>query len=299
MGRKGDYFTMDQLFGHYLLNKGILSPSQLSEVLQQERKVKVKLGVLAVNAGFMTAAQVEEVHNLQRVKDQKFGVLAISQGYLTEAQVDNMLSLQHEGHLALIQAIADIGYMTMSELETALANFRCEHADIHIDSDAITEDELVRILVDFSAAGEKADLLYDYVGLLLRNIVRFLNETPFILANSAEIADSEWLVSQQIVGAVSLTTRLHMNDRALLEIASRFYGEPLANVNELALDCAGEFLNVHNGIWSGSLSNAGYNVDLLPQSYVKQTETTISDEDFRILVGTSFGNFEIILSLNA
>jgi len=290
---------MNQLFGHYLLNKGILTHSQLSDVLQRERNVKVKLGVLAVSAGLMTAEQVEEVHNLQRAKDQKFGVLAIAQGYLTDAQVASMLSAQPDGHLSLIQTIADIGYMTMPELETALADFRREHRGMDLDSNATNEDELVRKVADFSAAGDNAELLYDYVGLMLRNVVRFLNDTPFIIANPATPSAFSWLVSQQVVGELSVSTSLHMDERVLLEIASRFYAESLSKVDELALDCAGEFLNLHNGVWCGSLSDSGHKVDLLPQSILRQTLPSSPTETCRVMVGTSFGSFEIILSIQA
>jgi CheY-specific phosphatase CheX len=290
---------MNQYFGHYLLNKGVLTPIQLSDVLQHERTVKMKLGVLAMNAGLMTAAQVEEVHDLQRIKDQKFGELAIAQGYLTEAQVEKMLVAQHDSHLALLQAISDGGYMTMPELEKTLATFRQEYGGIDLGSSATNEDELVRKLLDFSTAGDNADFLYNYVGLMLRNVVRFLNDTPFIVAGPATSSAFSWLVSQQIVGEISVSTSLYMDERVLLEIASRFYAEPFASVNELALDCAGEFLNVHNGVWCGSLSDHGCKVDLLPQSIVNQREAPLAAETYRVIVGTSFGNFEIILSVLA
>ncbi len=290
---------MNQYFGHYLLNKGVLTPIQLSDVLQRERTVKMKLGVLAMNAGLMTAAQVEEVHDLQRIKDQKFGELAVAQGYLTEAQVEKLLFAQHDSHLALLQAISDGGYMAMPELEKTLATFRQEYGGIDLGSSATNEDELVRKLLDFSNAGDNADFLYNYVGLMLRNVVRFLNDNPFIIAEPAASSAFSWLVSQQVVGDVSVSTSLHMDERVLLEIASRFYVESFSSVNELALDCAGEFLNVHNGVWCGSLSDGGHKVDLLPQSIVNQRETPLAAETYRVIVGTSFGNFEIILSVQA
>ena len=87
-----------------------------------------------------------------------------------------------------------------------------------------------------------------------------------------------------------------MDNQVLLEIASRFYGEKLLKVDELALDCVGEFLNVHNGVFGGSLSDAGLMVDLLPQ-FVTQIDKPFSATDYRVTVGTSFGRFEIILSL--
>jgi len=287
---------MNQYFGHYLLNKGILTHGQFSEVLQRERSVKVKLGVLAVNAGLMTATQVEDVHNLQRVKDQKFGALAIQQGYLSSEQVDRLLASQQEGHLAIIQAIADMGYMTLAEVEKTLADFREEYNITERDLAAEDEVEAVKRLADFSLAGDNANYLYDYVGLMLRNVVRFLNDTPYIFVHAESEPISGWIVSQHIIGELSLSTGLFMDDHMLLEIASRFYGEKLSTVDELALDCVGEFLNVHNGVFGGSLSDAGLMVDLLPQ-FVTQIDKPFSATDYRVTIGTSFGRFEIMLSL--
>ncbi len=287
---------MNQYFGHYLLNNGILTHVQFSEVLQRERNVKVKLGVLAVNAGLMTASQVADVHNLQRAKDQKFGALAIQQGYVTSEQVDHLLESQHEGHLALILAITDLEYMTLTEVEKTLADFRKEYGLTEKQLASEDEAEVVKKLVDFSAAGDKADYLYDYVGLMLRNVVRFLNDTPYIFVHAEPAPVSGWIVSQHIIGDLSVSTGLFMDDHVLLEIASRFYGEKLSSVDALALDCAGEFLNVHNGVFGGSLSDAGLMVDLLPQ-FVTQIDKPFSTTDYRVTVGTSFGMFEVILSL--
>lgn len=287
---------MNQYFGQYLLNKGILTHIQLCEVLQREQSAKVKLGVLAVNAGLMTAAQVEDVHNLQRAKDQKFGALAIQQGYLTSGQVDQLLGSQQEGHLGQIQAIADMGYMTLTEVENALADFRKEYGITEKHPASEDESEVVKRLADFSAAGDNANYLIDYVGLMLRNVVRFLNETPFIFVRSEPEPVSGWIVSQHIWGEISLSTGLFMDDQSLLEIASRFYGEKLSTVDDLALDCVGEFLNVHNGVYSSLLSDAGLKVDLLPQ-FVTQMDKPFSRTDYRVTIGTSFGIFEIVLSL--
>lgn len=288
----------NQYFGQYLLNQGILTHVQLREVLQCEQIVKVKLGVLAVNAGVMTAAQVENVHDLQWVKDQKFGELAVQQGFLTKEQVDQLLESQQAGHLTIMQTITDEGYMTLAAVEKALADFRKEYNITDGLHDADDENEVLKKLVDFSAAGDKADLLYNYVGLIQRNVVRFLNDTPFIFSQVIEPEQTpRWLASQQIIGDVSLSTGLLMDETVLLEIASRFYGEKLPEVAELTLDSVGEFLNVHNGVFCSWLFDAGVVADLQPP-IVKQGDKPLQLSSYCVALGTSFGKFEIILSLN-
>ena len=286
----------NQYFGHYLLNKGILTPDQLFESLQYERSTRVRLGTLAVDAGLLTGEQAEELHNLQRINDKKFGELALKQGYLTAEQVDRLLAAQGKGHLALIQAITDRGYLTLTAIEKALADFRHEYGII--DESPLTADDAgLNKLLDFSQAGDKADLLYSYAGLTLRNIVRFLNDTPFILPPATQANEiGSWVVSQQLTGDPAVTIDLIMDEQTVLATANRFSGENLISVDAMALDSIGEFLNVHNGVFGSLLSTKGFKVDLQPQTVQKQ-ELPLCSSAYRLAVNTSLGRFDFRLSV--
>lgn len=291
----------NQYFGNYLLNKGFITPNQLFQALHYGHSTRVKLGVLAVDADLMTALQVEEVHNLQRVKDKKFGELALTQGYLTAAQVEQLLATQSKGHLTLIQAITDKEYMTLASIEKALADFRMEYKitdKASLTSIPMDEDTELRKLLDFSQAGDKTDLLYSYAGLALRNIVRFLNDTPFILPSVVDQDQTgKWIASQQIIGDTNLTVDLIMDEQTVLAAANRFSGETLTHVDEMALDSIGEFLNVHNGVFCSVLSTNDLKVDLQPQVILKQERLAASD--YRIAIETSLGRFDFRLSFNS
>jgi hypothetical protein len=290
----------NQYFGYYLLNKGILTPDQLFQALQHEHSARVKLGILAVDAGLLTGEQVEEIHNLQRAKDKKFGELAQEQGYLTSAQVDQLLATQGQGHLTLLQAITDKGYLTLTAIEKALADFRVEYgitANAMSSPAPIDDDAGLKKLLDFSQAGDKADLLYNYAGLTLRNLVRFLNETPFILPLAIETNQAgTWVASQQIIGEPALTVNLIMDAKTVMATANRFSDENLSIVDEMALDSIGEFLNVHNGVFCSVLSTNGFKVDLQPQS-VRQQESPLNAPGYLIAIGTSLGRFDFRLSI--
>ncbi|HEY3424421.1 MAG TPA: hypothetical protein VGL27_06455 [Negativicutes bacterium] len=287
-------------FAHYLLNKGILTSSQMNGALEYERSVRVRLGIIAINAGFMTARQVEEVHELQRSKDKHFGALAVEQGYLTNEQLAVLLTAQGSKNFTFIQAIADKGYLTLGELEKIIANYRSENEISEQEwtsQDAVDSDELIRALYDFSAMGDNAEIFYNYVGLLYRNLVRFLNDNPVILGVKPWECDKAnyWQVSQNIVGDINLSTNIIMEDVVLLELARRFYGGKLTEIDELALDSAAEFLNVHNGVFSGNLSNDGVEANLLPQQIQKYNGES-SNMTYRISIGLSFGRIDLMLS---
>jgi len=290
---------LNQYFGHYLLNKGILNNVQLREVLDAERSVKVKLGLLAVNAGVMTAAQVEDIHNLQRTRDQRFGDLAVAMGFLTSVQVEQLLASQQEGHLSIMQVISDKNYMTLGAIETELSDFRKEYGITTSDVETEDETEIIKKLVDFSSVADQADLLYNYVGLIKRNAIRFLDDPSFIFVKNStdKVAQTKWFVSQQIIGDITLSVGFLMEESVVLEVATRFYGEKLTSVDELALDSVGEFLNVNNGVFCSSLSDRGIMTDLQPPVVIKQDGEIGKANNYRLNTLTSFGDFEIILSL--
>ncbi|MDU2065055.1 MAG: hypothetical protein E6713_09430 [Sporomusaceae bacterium] len=258
-----------QYFGQYLLNKGILRAEQVEEALDLEQSVRVKLGILAMNAGYMTVTQVEEINALQKKRDRRFGELAIDKGYLTEQQLEQLLKSQEQKYLNLSQVIVDKGFLSLSEVDEALSNYKAENqlSDEHIQALAKADiDAIVRFSLDFRRE-EKADAYYNYAALTLRNIVRFLNETPVLLKNNPVVGASfPWLVTQNMVSKDSLLTGLGMDDSTLLALAKRFSGEEISStVDAFAKDCAGEFLNLTNGIFSVNSSNQGISYDLEPQ----------------------------------
>jgi CheY-specific phosphatase CheX len=291
---------INQYFGQYLFNKGILTAEQLFDVLAHERLVRVKLGVLAINAEVMTANQVEEIHQLQRHKDKLFGELAIENGYLTHTQLEELLEGQRLRQLSLSQAIIDQGYLNLAQLEQALADYRQEN---HISNDQwqqslniVDYTQIVRLFLDLKAAGALEEVYYDYIGLLMRNIMRFLNEYPVV--DESQPFDgvvNNWLVSQYINGEISLFTGLAMDDATLLELARGYSGEHLNVLDELAKDSVTEFLNVVNGVFCVNASNQGADLDLEPQTIVQCSELTL-ENSYCIPVKLPFGTVNLILA---
>jgi hypothetical protein len=290
----------DQYFIHYLLNKGALTHQQTYEVLKYERSVRVRLGLLAMNAGLMTAAQVEEVHNLQRSRDKQFGALAVEKGYLSDGQLAGLLETQGQGHLKVMQAVVDKGYLSLEQLANHLAAFHRENGLAEGEgksSQPVDTDKIIRLLVDFTAAGSMAATYHSYISLLFRNIVRFLDDNPVIIWPSPP-QDSNlqyWVARQTMAGDVNISTALAMDASVLLEVASRFSGETLRQVDELATDSVAEFLNVHNGVFGGNLSELGIAVDLQPQQ-ISETVDRDAETGYRVSIGLSFGRIDVLLS---
>jgi len=285
----------NQHFGQYLLNHQKITAKQLIEVMDYERSVRVKLGVLAINAGLMTGAQVETVHQLQRLKDKRFGELSVEQGYLTYAQLEDLLQNQHSRHLGLSQVIIDKEYLTLEQLEAALISYK---QDSRPSGEQLqTMDVMDLGQTDFTAAGSQGKVYHDYMGLLQRNIIRFLDANPVIGKNElVGHTVSPWLIQQKITGEINLFTGLAMDDATLLAIARQYSGEPLTEINELAKDSATEFLNMVNGIFCVNASNQGVELDLQLQE-IAPNQMPMFKNGYRIPINLSFGKMHLILSV--
>ena len=290
-----------QYFGQFLLNQGTLTAAQLSDVFHLEHSVRVKLGVLAINNGQMTAAQVEEVHELQRCMDRKFGEIAIEKGYLTPQQLDELLESQKRRQISLSQAIIDKGLLSLAQLETALANYK---KDSQLSDEQLAAlqtadvDAIVKIFADFSEYGPVAAIHSEYLSLLVRNLLRLLNE-EVVLSHKQPLPDRVhgWLVSQNIVGSGTMFTGMIMEDHVLLEVARRFSEEDLPTIDSLAKDSVAEFLNVNNGIFIVNMSDKGTELDLTPQSVQKDPKLNLLN-GCRIPLTLSFGSVDLVLAWN-
>ncbi|TSI11763.1 hypothetical protein [Lysinibacillus sp. BW-2-10] len=288
-----------QYFGHYLLNRGLITREQLADSLEFQKTVHVKFGVIAVDEGFMTTAQVEEVHEKQRQMDKRFGEIAVELGYLTEEQVESLISHQKQSHLYLAQALVDRGYMTIDEFGAALNEYKKDNSLSDEQFEAIRNgnvDTLVeKILVAYDE--EKAAKYGKYLSLFAKNMIRFIDDQVYLeISENNNVTPGNWLIKQDVVGTSPLFTGISINDETLLYVASIYAEEELTEIDALAKDAVSEFLNLHNGIYLVNMSNWGTELDMKPQQVFESA--TVSGDLFQVTVNTSKGAFQVVLSDN-
>ena len=56
---------VSSIVGNYLVSKGVISIEQFKDLLAEQRKVRVKLGLIAVAEGLMTQEEADKVNKLQ------------------------------------------------------------------------------------------------------------------------------------------------------------------------------------------------------------------------------------------
>jgi hypothetical protein len=283
-----------QYFGHYLLNHELITREQLADVLEYQKSVHVKFGVIAVDEGFMTPSQVEEVHEKQKQVDKRFGEIAIELGYLSDDQVEALISKQKQKHLFLAQALVDRGYMTIEQFSQALNQYKKENS-LSDDQFEELKSGSIDALVENILVDDQKSIYGKYVTLFAKNLIRFIDDQVHLEVSDVEEGQQDkWLVHQEIVGESPLFTAMTANEEVFLHIASKHAEEELTEVDELAKASVSEFLNLTNGIYLVNMSNWGVELNMKPQAINENAK--VSSELTCIKVHTSFGSFQLLLS---
>ena len=280
-----------QFFGNYLLNKGLVNSAQLCRALTEQKNTRAKLGVLAINAGYMTAEQVDKVHAEQQRVDMRMGDLAVKMGFLTNEQVDELLGQQGLAHLSLGQTLVDSGVMTNAQFAEALNAYKAENSLTDVDFTDKTGNKVNEIIANFYSFKDEPqkELMTEYVTLLFKNIIRFIGDdfTP-LLPEKIPSARSQFTTIQKTYGAFTASTVFDASETAYVAFASRYADEILTDADEMADAANGEFLNLHNGLFSVNVSNEKQlEIKLMPQEY--QKGGIIQGPAYRVAVVFPFG----------
>ena len=202
----------NQLFGNYLVNEEIISNSKLRELLEKTSKQRVKLGTIAVAEGYLSQEEADEVNHLQKKKDKRFGDIAVEQGYLEEEQVEYLLSQQSNPFMQFIQLLFEDDLLAPNELEWSLNDFQEQNGFTDDEMDALKQDDLDAIVNLFALAYKP--YVTDLVGLLLRNLIRFVTDDFYIgHIERVEEVSSKAVVMQRIFGDNTIYLGVLASDR--------------------------------------------------------------------------------------
>lgn len=299
-----------QLFGHFLLNKNIITAEQLGAALEAKNNVRVKLGALAIDAGLMTAAQVDLVHEEQKRVDKRIGDIAVEMGFLTKENVDALLAKQKTANIVLGQALIDLGYLTNAQFAEALAEYKASASfkgDDNSDDEALVKD--IVTIFDLEYDPDK-DFYVDYIMLLTKNLIRFVGD-DFVLAGCAKKTDVsyDYISTQVLTGELSAFTAIGGGDKAFINLASRYAVDSsdeadgdidefglFEEVDEFVEACVGEFLNLQNGLFAVNMSNnKNVELDLEPQD-ILHNESVALDKGIAIKLQFTFGELDFIIA---
>ena len=256
---------VSSIVGNYLMEKGLLTGEQFRDILNEQQKVRVKLGLIAVAEGLMTQEEADRVNQLQAVMDRRFGDIAVEKGYLTEGQVNSLLKKQGNAYLAFAQAMENQQLMTIEQLEQILLDYRCENNFTASDMDALKSDDVDSILPLFLPVDSEA--YYGIAGTAVRTLMRLVDtglypDKAYIIQKT----EDENGALQKVEGEKGFVSALGGKGNALQFTASVFGQEEFVSVDEDALDAIGELLNCINGLYVSECKD-GSSLELMPPSF--------------------------------
>lgn len=289
-----------QLLGSYLLNNKYINVNQLTDAIEHQKNVHVKIGVMAVNSGFMTAQNINEVHNMQKIKDKKFGELAIEMGFLDDEKLDILLNTQKSDYLLLGQALIEKEYLTLEQFEEAVNNYKKDN-NLSNEKFKLLQnediDEIIDTFYNFKDSTKSSTYKY-YFSIFIKNLIRFIDadfKTLDILPiNNYKV---QWGTSQEITGETNLKTFISTDEKTFITFAEKFANETFSSNDEYVQASVGEFLNVVNGIYIVNMSNNGTELELTPQNVLSDYTLTNLSEAFCVPIEFSFGRVDFIISI--
>lgn len=264
------------LFGNYLKRIGKLDSDQLAKVYEEQSKVRVKLGLIAVSEKLMTLEQADEVNRLQSMLDKRFGDIAVEKGYLTNEQVGRLLGMQGNLYLSFVQEITNENLMTIEEIEQCYEDFQKELNFTQTEMDRLKSGEADLLIPLFLPLGLD-EYQKEHILVFIKTLMRLIDNDLYIeKAGFASEVNADGYALQHITGDADATLCFVAEGDNLLKVANKFAGEEFERVDADALDACAEFINCVNGMFASDCSPK-FNVDMLPPQYQDGATTLSAD----------------------
>ena len=224
----------------------------------------------------------------------------IEEGFLTDPQLMTLLSKQKESHIMLGQILVDEGMLTYEAYETLLEDYKKESGFTEEELEVLKRndtDAIVDIFMKMDRSDDVA-LFQEYVELFVRNLVRFIDRDviiskPYVTPRYA----FENYASQEIVGSNKIQTGISADESAFTIFAGIYAEEAITEVDDLAKDAIGEFMNCQNGLFISNLYHRNINYDLDPQVFESNGTLQERNQLFVLPCELTFGKIDIIFNL--
>lgn len=274
-------------FAQYLLNEGKITQTDIFELLKNAAENKADTPITALRKGMLSAEQIASIKG--DASGEGFLREAGKNGLLSAVQMEELRSAVRDEDLAFAQVLLDRKLITFAEL-----------ADLFKAYDAL-EVSPIRTVVKKRALETglemEADRYAAFSELFIHSLKRFMDTT--VVVNTCEpiheSAELSHIVSQRLLGGVSMVTGVYAKDEVFLEMARRYSHEDIQSVDALAVDCICEFLNVVNGLFAVDAARDDMEIDL---DMPRVSENSEPEGNFQLVlvVDTGFGEFALVLA---
>lgn len=286
-----------QYFGNYLMEKNKISQSEFEDLMLQQQSARVKLGLIAVTEKLLTTKQAEEINEIQKQMDRRFGDIAIEKGYLLNEEVTYLLNMQGSPYLKFVQSLTEKNILTIEEIENYIEEYRKDNGFSITDIDALKSGDIDRIIPIF--VDTDIPFTGDCISLIIRNIVRFINNSILIKKSYAVKSYTYGkLAYQHMIGDYQFFVGFAGKDKELLTIAEPFAKEKFTEMDDDAFDSVCEFINCTNGLYASKLSSEDIHIDMTPPLFSTDNIITSKGDIYVVPIIINGEQADLLVAVN-
>ena len=115
---------INRLFGNYLVDKKVLTQTQLDDLLPVQKDFKAEVETIAVINKVLTAAVAQELLGRIDKNTEHFGEAAIEAAYLTDEKLDEILTYQTNAFMKFVQSMIDNHFLDLGQFNHFLDEFQ-------------------------------------------------------------------------------------------------------------------------------------------------------------------------------
>lgn len=274
----------NRYFSQYLLNAGVLDAGNISDVMPKSAHAVPQLHILAMQQHLLSESQVEELSTADDV------VKTLEEAkMLSDAQIESLKNTVPGRDARVAQTLLDEHIADLKTIERCFREY--DNDELHPIKDAVK-----KIVSKYEEMNPVADIYGEYTEMFVGALQRFMNTDAVVLTEATDLDFAGTrIVSQRMGGQLSLAVAVLAKNQMFLEMARRYSGEDLTELDELAEDSLAEFINVLNGLYIVNLSGRDLDMDLdMPRSSQDVGPTASNLIAMRIV--TDFGSFVIYLA---
>lgn len=274
----------NRYFSQYLLNAGVLDAGNISDVMPKSAHAVPQLHILAMQQHLLSESQVKELSTADDV------VKTLEEAkMLSDAQIESLKNTVPGRDARVAQTLLDEHIADLKNIERCFREY--DNDELHPIKDAVK-----KIVSKYEEMNPVADIYGEYTEMFVGALQRFMDTDAVVLTEATDLDFAGTrIVSQSMGGQLSVAVAVLAKNQMFLEMARRYSGEDLTELDELAEDSLAEFINVLNGLYIVNLSGRDLDMDLdMPRGGQDVGPTASNMIAMRIV--TDFGSFVIYLA---
>ena len=259
-----------QFFGQYLIERKVITPEQLLDAIAYQEATNKLIGEVAIELGLLTYDQVQDIIDEQSITDKEFGGVAMDLGLLTPEDLIKVIKYQAQSRVIIGEILVKKGYADKNNIEMLAYQFKLTQEK---------DRELVNLELNHLANKKDIEIFIESTFKLYQRIFKEQIKIAKITKEKEEITNEYVFYQHLEINHKKFIYLFDLPQKVILDITKHMVGLDHCNIDEMSLDCVGEYVNVIAGSittkYSKILNNA--DIKLSPQQYCETSKFDFPD----------------------